>query len=181
MTGIGPTADDRHHRICNITFIDIERRPRKERCHSTAQQHRSHHSVQHKEHTICLLSQQVTRLRLKLIADRLQHESKQDYHPQPIGTAEARAVKQRKRCKKSTAKRYERSERKLPFTPRRVDYHFALLFRLAQTEYQRIATLHEQQENKYSAQQGYYKPPVLLKKYIGIHVNYKLWIVNYEL
>ena len=51
----------------------------------------------------------------------------------------------------------------------------ALFFRLAQTEYQRVTTLHKQQEYKDGSQQGYYKPPIMLKKYIGIHV------ISYEL
>ena len=55
---------------------------------------------------------------------------------------------QRERCKERTAERYERSKRKLPLAPRRVYYHLALLFRLAQTEYQRVTALHKQQEYK---------------------------------
>ena len=65
--------------------------------------------------------------------------------------------------------------RKFPLAPRRVYYHLAMFFRLAQTEYQRVTALHKQQEYKDGSQQGYYKPPIMLKKYIGIHV------MSYEL
>lgn len=47
---------------------------------------------------------------------------------------------------KRTTERYKRSKCKLPLPPRRINYHLALLLRLAQTEYQRITTLHKQQE-----------------------------------
>ena len=148
MSRIRPTADNRHHRIGDITFVDIKLRPRKERCHRTAQQHRPYHSVYHQKSAIRRLTQQIARLRLELIADGLQHESKQDNHPQPVGSAETRTVKQRERRKERPAERHERSKRKLPLPPRRVDYHLTLLFRLAQTKYQRVTPLHKQQENK---------------------------------
>ena len=123
--------------------------------------------IRDRKSAIRRLAQQIARFRLKLVAYSLQHESKQDNHPQPVRTAEARTVEQRERCKERTAERYECSKRKLPLAPRRVYYHLALLFRLAQTEYQRVTALHKQQEYKDGSQQGYYKPPIMLKKYIG--------------
>ena len=168
-------------RVGQVETVHRELRPREERPDGHTQQQRPEEAVDEQEGVVGALPEDIRGLSAVFVGHCLHDETEQNGHPDVDRAAERRGVEQRERGEERPAERHERSKRKLPLPPRRVDYHLTLLFRLAQTEYQRIATLHEQQENKYSAQQGYYKPPVLLKKYIGIHVNYKLWIVNYEL
>ena len=166
---IGPLTDDRHHRICHIPFIDVKFGPREERGHCPTQQYRTYHSVYHQERAIRCLAQQISRLRLELVADSLQHKAEQNNHPQPIGSSETRTIEQRKRSKERASKRDERCKRELPLPSRRINHHLLLLLRLPQTEQKRITSLHEQQEYQQCSQQGDYKPPIVLKKYISIH------------
>ena len=146
-------TDNRHHRIRHIPLIDIKLRTGEKRSHRTAQQHRTYYSINHQECTVCILSQQISRLALELIADSLQHKTEQNNHPKPVRTTKTRAIKQWERCKERTTKRYQRSERKLPLPTGRVNHHFPVLFRLAQAENKRITTLHKQQEYKKGSQQ----------------------------
>ena len=146
MPAVSPLADNRHCRICDIPFIDIEVRPREERGHCPTQQYRTYHSVYHQERAIRCLAQQISRLRLKLVADSLQHKAEQNNHPQPIGSSETGTIEQRKRSKERASKRDERCERELPLPSCRINHHLLLLLRLPQTEQKRITSLHEQQE-----------------------------------
>ena len=136
MPAVGPATDDGHQRITHIILVDNECRTGEKRSYRTAQQHRTHYSVDDQKHTIGVLTQKIARLRLKFVTDSLQYETEQNNHPKPVGTAETGAIEQWERSEKGTTESNQCSKRKLPLTSRRIDHHFAVFFRLAQTEQQ---------------------------------------------
>ena len=157
-----PLGNDRHREVGQVLFIDHELRPGEERGHRRAKQQRAGNTINNKEHLIGTLAQQVSLLRLVFVRDSLQNEAKQDQHPNPIRPAEARGIEQGERGKEGTAEGDERREGELPFTPGRVEEHLLLHLRLPDLEEKRLPALHEEQENQQSAQQRYYRPPILL-------------------
>ena len=121
------------------------------------------HAIRWPNGSIRILAQQIARLQLEFVADGLQHEAKEDNHPQPIGPAEAGTIKQGEGSEEGASEGNERRERKFPLAPRREHQHAPLFFRLTQTEQERIAPLHKKQKHQDGSQQGDHKPPILLK------------------
>ena len=118
--------------IDEVVFHDDEVAAFKECSNSAAQEQRSEQSVDDQTHLECFSPQEVAKFVLKLIADSLYDECEQDYHPQPVGTAERCGIEQREGCKEGSSEGDECSECKFPFPTCRVDDEAASFFCISQ-------------------------------------------------
>ena len=88
--------DDRLHGIGDVPFLYDKVGTREESRHSPAQQQRTKNAVDDQTYLEGADTEKVACLILKFITDSLDNECEQYQQPHPIGTAETRAVKQRK-------------------------------------------------------------------------------------
>ena len=128
VAGVAPAAD---YWACpaaqDVRLFDDEVSPVEERGDGYAEQQRTDDAVDDKKPLERLCPEKVAHLALELVADGLQDECEEDNHPQPVGPAEAGAVKQGERGEERSAEGYERGERQFPLPARGVDYELAFL------------------------------------------------------
>ena len=127
MRRIAPATDDGRHGsgIDKVGFLHYEVGPLKEGGHGSAQQQRAQYAVQHQEPLEGLGTQQIAQLVLELIAHGLEHKREENDHPQPVGSAKRRAIKQGERGKEGSTESDERGECEFPLTARAVDHQSA--------------------------------------------------------
>lgn len=159
-----PLGNDGHREVGQVLFVDHKLCPGEKRGHRCAEQQRAGDPINNQEYLIGTLAQQIPLLRLVFVRDGLQDEAKQDQHPNPIRPAEARGIEQGEGGKEGTAEGDERREGELPLAPSRIEEHLLLHFGLPDLEEKRLPALHEEQEDQQSAQQRYYRPPILLQE-----------------
>lgn len=102
---------------------------------------------------------------LILIADSLEHEREQDYHPEPVCSAEACAVEEWEGGEEGSAECHERCERQLPLPSCGVDYHTALCI-VGSDRQLGVCSLDKHHEDEQGSKYRYEQPPVMLKKFV---------------
>ena len=164
MPGVGPLADGGRQGFAAAhgPLVDDEGRAGEEGGYGHSEQEGAQHAVEHEQAAVDVAPHHVAGFRLELVADGLEDERGEDEHPYPVGAAETGAVEQGKGGEESAAERDERGERELPLAPGRVDDEATLRFVAPKAENERVGTLHEEQEDEQTAQQGDEKPPVVL-------------------
>ena len=135
-------------RVDQVTLLDNEVGALEEGGHSTAKEQRTQDAVKHQKTLEGLGTKEIAQLVLELITHGLKHEGEEYQHPQPIGTAKARAVEQGERGKECSAKGDQCGECELPLTTRRVDKQSSFLVCLSQCEYDGVGSLDKHQEDK---------------------------------
>ena len=146
MRGIGPTADDRCEglHVDKVVLLDDEVRALEEGGDSAPQEQRTYDTVQGEEELEGLGTEEIADLILKLVADGLKHESEENEHPQPVGSAETGRVEEGEGGEEGTSEGNEGGEGEFPLTACGVvDKAFAF-FSPAQTAGHGVGTLHEQ-------------------------------------
>ena len=104
-----------------------ESRAREERGNCCANEERPCKTVEDQEAAEDVASVNVAGFILVFVSHGLQDEACENQHPNPIGAAKTRTVKEGKRGKESAAKGYERRKGKFPFTTRGI-YNQGALF-----------------------------------------------------
>ena len=150
----GPAADGRRELFAHHVFVHHEVGAVEEGADGCAEEQGAEHAVQDEKPAIGVFAQEVAEFALEFIADGLEHEAEEDEHPHPVGTTEAGRVEEGEGGEEATAEDDQRSEGEFPLTADRVHEELAVELLLANAEEERLAPLHEEQEDEESTEDG---------------------------
>lgn len=159
---VGPVTDDRLDACRDVRFLDVEVAAVEEGRHGSAEEQRTYDAVDDEADLEDLGPEEVAELVLELIAYGLHYKREEDEHPNPVGAAEARTVKQWEGGEEGSAESGESGEGELPFVAGGVDDESALFRCSAEAEDEAVAALHKEEEHKEGSHERDDKPPVLL-------------------
>ena len=111
------SANDGRGGVEQVGAVDVEFGAEEEHGHGHAKEHATHQAVYEQEDIVGARAQQVARLAAVFIRHSLDYKAEKDYHPQPVGTAEAGGVEQREGGEECAAKHYKHCKRQFPFAP----------------------------------------------------------------
>ena len=140
--------------VSDSLAVHREGRACEEGRYSGTEEDRSEEAVDEEERLVGAATEHITILILILVGDCLDDEAEEDEHPHPVGTTEAGRVEEGEGGEEATAEDDQRSEGEFPLTADRVHEELAVELLLANAEEERLAPLHEEQEDEESTEDG---------------------------
>ena len=159
---VAPNADNRCRGIGDGQFVHREIGAREESPHGRSHQEGRKDTVAHECDAETFHPQNIAFLVLELIGHGLEYEGHKEQDPNPVGSAETGAVKQRERGEESTAKGDQRGESEFPLAPGGIQDHAFAGFIQRTVPQMQVGSLDKHQEHQQSCQKGHKAPPVLL-------------------